>query len=135
MKNIEYYRNTKDALDAYVGAYRKDEIGDRPFDIWLECEFEEPRKPTLLEAAEAVTTAWYADGHDGVLESVRKHVIDLADAIAREKRKPVLNCNAYGTADEAVDAFVGFTRRNKEIADKISLIDWLYAEAGKEVAK
>ena len=50
MKNIEYYQNTKDALDAYVGAYRKDEIGDMPFDIWLERDYVESRLPTPQEA-------------------------------------------------------------------------------------
>lgn len=97
MKNIEKYPNTKDALETYNSL----DFKRVPFDMWLECEFEKPRFPTLLEAAEAVTTAWYADGHDGVLESVRKHVTDLADAIAREKRKPVRNCDRYATAAEA----------------------------------
>lgn len=49
MKNIEKYTNTKDAIEAW-DTYRYGG-GGTPFDIWLECEFEEPRKPTLLEAA------------------------------------------------------------------------------------
>ena len=135
MKNIEYYKNTKDALDAYVGAYRKDEIGDRPFDIWLEQEYVEPRLPTLLEAAEDALRAWDKRNEYSNLEWVKDRMRQLSCAIKRERRKPVLNCNVYGTAEEAVDAFVGFTRKNKEIADKISLMDWLYADVKKHLEK
>ena len=50
MKNIEKYHETKGALEAY----NKLDFKKVPFDIWLECEYEEPHVQTLLEAAEAI---------------------------------------------------------------------------------
>ena len=63
MKNIEKYPNTKDALEAYNSLAFK----TVSFDTWLECEFEEPRVSTLLEAAEAVMRTWYAKLPEGSL--------------------------------------------------------------------
>lgn len=139
MTNIEKYKETKDALAAY---YCLDTKGV-PFDTWLKCEFEAPCKPTLLEAAEEVVTAWRADGCIGVLEAVRKHVADLADAIAREKRKSVRNCDRYRTAKEAFGAFMNICIQNCSTCPyNINLnngvgccFNWLYANAEKEEAK
>ena len=130
MKNIEYYRNTKDALDAYVSAFRKGEIGDRPFDIWIEQEYVEPRLPTLLEAAEDALRAWdMRNEHSGlewVKELVKDRMRQLSCAVKRERRKPVLDRDVYGTAEEAVDEFVGSTRKNKETGE----VQW-EKEAGR----
>ena len=54
MKNIEKYTNTKDALAAYNSL----DLKKVPFDVWLECEFEEPRVPTLIEAAQELKSLW-----------------------------------------------------------------------------
>lgn len=139
MTNIEKYKETKDALEAY------DSLDSKrvPFDIWLECEFEATRKPTLLEVAQEVVTAWRADGCVGVLEAVRKRVADLADAIAREKRKSVRNCDRYRTAEEAFGALMKFCNGTcsacpfrENINNGVScFFTWLYAEANKEEAK
>ena len=53
MKNIEKYTNTKDALEAY----NQPKYKNVPFDKWLDGEYEEPRVPTLLEAAADFATA------------------------------------------------------------------------------
>lgn len=97
MKNIEKYPNTKDAPETYNSL----DFKRVPFDIWLECEFEKPRFPTLLEAAEKVKTTWESQWQYGSLSVVAKAIGHLADAIAREKRKPVRNCDRYATAAEA----------------------------------
>lgn len=136
MKNIEYYYHTKDALEAWRqsvegGVYLS-------FDEWAQREYEAPREQTLLEAAEAVADEWYtADVSGG-------NIVNLKNAIAREKSKPVRNFDRYKTSDEAYDGF-------KKMCDGIDkcehcrfrscdsicrcAVAWLYAEAGKEEAK
>lgn len=96
MKNINKYPNTKDALKAYNSL----DVKRVPFDKWLDGEYEEPRVPTLLEAAEAVAEAWFDDGK---IEGVK--ICALVDAIDLERRKPVRNFDKYRTAEEAQEAF------------------------------
>ena len=116
MKNIEKYPNTKDALKVYKSL----ESENMPFDKWIECEFEETREPTLLEAAEAVvleaskvvTTVWFANNS---LAKVLRKICDLSAVIECKKLKaalkPVLqgDCWIFETAksraiDGAADA-------------------------------
>ena len=135
MKNIEKYHETKAAIEAYNHQKSK----NVPFDVWLECDYEEPREKTLLEAAEAVTDEWYDMRQNINCNDIGKIIVDLEKAIAREKAKPVRNCDKYRTA---MDAFAGF---NKMCSDKhcdecpfsaernecnICKLNWLYAEAG-----
>ena len=125
MKNIEKYHETKAALEAY----NKLDFKKVPFDIWLECEYEEQHVQTLLEAAEAVVKVGYGT-----------FVADLRSAVEREKAKPVRNFNKYKTAKDALTGF------NEMCSDKhcdrcqfsaernecnICKLNWLYAEAGR----
>ena len=140
MKNIEKYTNTKDALEAYNQPKSK----IVPFEEWLECEYEEPRVQTLLEAAKEVVKTWYAKLPEGSIDRVRQSIVRLSTAIEREKRKPVRNCDKYMTAK---DAFAGFNKMCKsrhcnvcpfsaERNQCIScMLNWLYAEEDKEVSK
>ena len=95
MKNIEKYTNTNDALAAYNAL----DLKKVPFNVWLECEFEEPRVPTLLEAAQEVVKTWYAKIPEGSLARVGQSIVRLSSAIEREKRKPVRNFNEAGKED------------------------------------
>ena len=136
MKNIEKYTNTKDALEAY----NQPKFKGVPFDEWLECEFEEPSVPSLLEAAKAVVKAWYAKMPEGSIARVGQLIVRLSSAIDREKRKPVRNCDKYRTAEEAHQALKEFCGKNKcgscRCGDSTKtagcVLEWLYEEAGKE---
>ena len=135
MKNIEKYTNTKDALNAYNSIISK----KVPFNEWLQSEVEGMGEDTLLEASERVLKVYFPDHREhGVVDYFR-------DAIAREKAKPVRNCDKYKTAK---DALVGFNKMCKEKtcdrcpfnAERIEEYDicrlnWLFAEAEKEVSK
>ena len=137
MKNIEKYHETKGALEAY------NKLGFKkvPFDIWLECEYEEPHVQTLLEAAEAVIDEWYYTQDNVTLNDLGEKIVDLRKAIARERLKPVRNFDRYKTAKEAYKAC-------KKMCDKNTCkyctfntppigcsFNWLYANAEKEDAK
>ena len=136
MKNIEKYTNTKDALEAY----NQPKSESVPFDEWLECEYEEPSVPSLLEAAKAVTTLWFEKGQKGSLAEISRRVCALSSAIDREKRKPVRNCDKYRTAEEAHVAFAEFCGKNEcricRFGDSTRtagcVLEWLYEKAGKE---
>ena len=136
MKNIEKYTNTKDALDAY----NQHKSNNVPFDKWLESEYEEPRKPTLLEAAEELKNV--LKQKDISLSDVAVAFSRLTAAIEREKRKPVRNCDKYKTADEASKAFSLMCENvscqhcpyNQGRAFKCKFA-WLYATAEKEETK
>ena len=136
MKNIEKYHNTKDALEAYNSLDSK----TVSFDTWLECEFEEPRVLTLLEAAQGVVKAWYAKLPEGSIARVGQSIVRLSYAIEREKRKPVRNCDKYKTAEEAGQALKEFCGKYKcrdcRFGDRVGVndctIEWLYEEAGKD---
>ena len=136
MKNIEKYTNTKDALEAYNQPKSK----IVPFEEWLECEFEEPRVPTLLDAAKEVVKAWYAKLPEGSIVRVGQSIVRLSTAIEREKRKPVRNCDKYRTAEEAHVALAEFCGKNEcricRFGDSTRtagcVLEWLYEEAGKE---
>ena len=95
MKNIEKYTNTNDALAAYNAL----DLKKVPFDVWLECEFEEPRVPTLIKAAQEVVKTWYAKIPEGSLDRVGQSIVRLSTAIEREMRKPVRNFNEAGKED------------------------------------
>lgn len=133
MKNIEKYKETKDALEAWRqsvegGVYLS-------FDEWAQREYEAPRVPTLLEAAEAVVNEWYATDVSG------GNIVNLKNAIAREKAKPVRNCDKYRTVAEASEGFWKFCCKNKcgecRFSDGVPrcLLAWLYEDAEKEVSK
>ena len=136
MKNIEKYTNTKDALEAYNQPKSK----IVPFEEWLECEFEEPRVLTLLEAAKEVVKTWYAKLPEGSIARVGQSIVRLSTAIEREKRKPVRNCDKYKTAEEACQALKEFCGKNEcricRFGDSTRtagcVLEWLYEEAGKE---
>ena len=133
MKNIEKYTNTKDALAAY-NALGLNKI---PFDTWLECEFEEPRVQTLLEAADEMVYAWKSEFKPGYPARVSKAIGRLSDAIERETRKPVLNLDKYKTANEAHRGFREMCNGIQNCEDcrfrhVNCAIAWLYEKAGKE---
>lgn len=141
MKNVEKYKETKDALKAWNKYH--DGGGDMPFAGWAE---QEASLPTLLEAAAAVKTTWDSRWQHCSLSIVEKAFSDLSDAIDREKEKPVRNCDRYGTAKEAFYAFEKMCSTNRCCEDchfdRLRLhcglncrFLWLYAEAGKEVAE
>ena len=132
MKNIEKYHESKDALNAYNSI-----ISPKvPFDMWLECEYEEPPKQTLLEAAESIVKIV-----SSTPTSVTRNLFrELRLAVEREKAKPVRNCDKYKTAK---DAFAGFNEmcdektcyrcpfsaeRNECMSCRFN---WLYSEADK----
>ena len=101
MKNIEKYPNTNDALEAYNSLAFK----TVSFDTWLECEFEEPRVPTLLEAAEELKGLWdksISSCQSVKLETWNDAIDRLSDAIEREKCKPVRNHDNGNAADRAI---------------------------------
>lgn len=132
MKNIEKYQRTNDALDAWRQSVKGGLF--LSFDEWAQWEYEAMRVPTLLEAAEAVVNEWYATDVSG------GNIVNLKNAIAREKAKPVRNCDRYKTAREAWSAFVKMCNATKcekcqfYNPDDISCrFNWLYAEAEKEV--
>ena len=139
MKNIEKYTSTKDALEAYNQPKSK----NVPFDIWLQCEYEEPRVPTLLEAAKEVVKTWYAKLPEGSIDRVRQSIVRLSTAIEREKRKPVRNCDMYRTAEEANVSFAEFCGKNEcrscRCGDRKKnagcVFEWLYEKAEREVSK
>ncbi len=132
MKNIDKYPNTANALEAYA-AHRKAE--GLPFEEWLTREYVAPREPTLLEAAEAVVND-YLSATTPLWKS-QEVVKDLADAVERERNKPVRNLDVYKTAEEAYkvfdkscDCMCHKCKFAEEKYDCFAL--WLYAEAGKE---
>ena len=136
MKNIEKYNESKAALNAYNSIISK----KVPFDVWLDCEYEEPPKPTLLEAAEAIVKIV-----SSTPTSVTRNLFrQLRLAVEREKAKPVRNCDKYKTAKEAYLAFnkmcdnksfhrCPFSAERNECL--VCRLNWLYAEAEKEVSK
>lgn len=133
MKNIEKYKYSKAALDAYNGL----DFKRVPFDVWLECEYEEPPKPTLLEAAEYIVNIV-----SGTPTSVTRSLFrELRLAIEREKEKPVRNFDKYRTAEEALASFRKFCGkvacsecRFRDCVPTCPLA-WLYEETEKEEAK
>ena len=139
MKNIEKYTNTKDALEAYNSLASK----PIPFDKWLESEYEEPRVPTLLEAAKEMTGALFAGLPDGSFPRIANAIKLLCTAVEREDNKPVRKCDKYRTAEEAQVAFAEFCGKNKcgscRCGDSTKTagcaLEWLYEEAGKEETK
>lgn len=139
MKNIEKYQRTNDALDAWRQSVKGGLF--LSFDEWAHREYEAPRAPTLLEAAEAVTDEWYDMQQNINCNDIGEMIVDLEKAIAREKRKPVRNCDRFATVDEAL---VGFRKFCGKVAcsecrfrDCVPTcpLAWLYEDAEKEVSK
>ncbi len=104
MKNIEKYPETKTALEAYNSL----SLMKVPFNEWLEFEYEEPCRPSLIDAASdavaalaknAVTAGYIAKGVIGKKIRVLRSVID------REKSKLIRNYDRFATADEAHKGF------------------------------
>lgn len=88
----------------------------------------EPRvHRTLLEAAEAVVDEWYVTDVSG------EKIVSLKNAIAREKSKPVRNCDRFATQEEAVAEFMRLCDKGREPCEDV--VTWLYEEAEKEVSK
>lgn len=139
MKNIEKYHETKAALEAYNHQKSK----NVPFDVLLECEYEEPREKTLLEAAEAVIDEWYYTQDNVTLNDLGEKIVDLKKAIERERRKPIRNCDKYKTVEEAYRAFSNLCQKEdgclhcrfKNTKFGECSIAWIYEEADKEVSK
>ena len=130
MKNIEKYPNTQDALKEYNDLVLK----RVPFDIWLNYEHDEHEEPhsfTLLEAAKAVTTAWFSIGDKGSLAEVSKRICALSYAIEREKQKPIRNCDRpeCATTKSAQEVW------RKEDGGKTAYYEWLLATSTKGGAK
>lgn len=134
MKNIEKFPRTNDALEAYNQSKSK----NIPFEVWLELEYKEPRMQTLLEAAETVTTVWKSKMPEGSLTNLWDAIINLADAIEREKKKPIRNFNKYKTANEAYEGSEKFCRKSTCLECRYKDIyptcrfAWLYDEVEKE---
>lgn len=106
MKNIDKYPNTANALEAYA-AYKGDSIGGVPFERWLEDEYVEPPPPTLIDVAEELSRDIKAVRDTvGSRRSLSHDLIDrFIDAVDREKRKPLRNCDKYTDLAEAKHAF------------------------------
>ena len=121
MKNIEKYPNTNDALEAYNAL----DLKKVPFGVWLECKFEEPRVPTLLEAAQEVVKTWYSKIPEGSLARVGQSIVRLSTAIEREKRKPVRNCDVL-SKEEVLEML------EDRSFSKEDTIEWLYGKAEGE---
>ena len=121
MNNIEKYPNTKDALAAYNAL----DLKKVPFDVWLESEFEEPRVPTLIKAAQEVVKTWYAKIPEGSLARVGQSIVRLSTAIEREMRKPVRNCDVL-SKDEVLEML-----KDRSFS-KEDTIEWLYGKAEGE---
>lgn len=142
MKNIEKYKETKDALEAWRqsvegGVYLS-------FDEWAQREYEAPPPPTLLEAAEAVKNEWYTTFPNVMPDTLCEKIVDLENAIDRENEKPVRNCDKYRTAEEAWTAFKKMCNVNNCCKcpfeecrnDYVNCrFVWFYAEADKEETK
>lgn len=134
MKNIEKYKETKDALEAWRqsvegGVYLS-------FDEWAQRESEVPHPPTLLESAKMFVDCVEMPSDP----QEQKHWDGLCAAVEREKSKPVRNFDKYKTAREAWSAFIKMCNATK--CEKCQFynpdscrFNWLYAEAGKEEAK
>ena len=133
MKNLEKFPSTKEALDTYNNIVFK----TQPFDKWLECEFVEPPKPTLLDAAIAVIAAWENWSYEN-FSQLEDKIYDLRSAIQLEKMKPVRNCDKYKIAKESRMAFSEMCNKTKcrecKFKDTSAIncySEWLYAEAEK----
>ena len=139
MKNIEKYTNTKEALEAYNALGLK----NVPFDEWLEGEYEKSRNPTLLDAADYVVKAWFADLPEIYLGKVSSAISILSAAIEHEKHKQVCNLERFATDMDAHEAFIKFCDnqmcKNCRFGNRSKrsgcAIAWLYANAGKEEAR
>lgn len=135
MKNIEKYKETRDALEAW-DAYH-DGGGDMPFAAWAEHEYVEPREPTLLEKAKMFVDCVEMPSDP----QEQKHWDGLCAAIKREKAKTVRNCDKYKTAEEALAGFRKFCYKVEcsecRFRDCVPTcpLAWLYSEAMKEEAK
>lgn len=121
MKNIEKYPDTNDTLDAFR-AYMEKKYETPP-----------PPPPTLLEAAEAVKNEWYTTFPNVMPDTLCEKIVDLENAIAREKSKPVRNFDRFATQEEAVAEFMKLCDRECEPYKDV--VTWLYEKADKEKAK
>lgn len=140
MKNIEKYKETKDALEAWRqsvegGVYLS-------FDEWAQREYEAPREQTPLEAAEAVKNEWYTTFPNVMPDTLCEKIVDLANSIAREKSKPVRNFDKYKTTKEAYGGFIEMCHGRENCngcrffgcySASECAIAYLYADAEKEV--
>lgn len=143
MKNIEKYPNTRDALEAY-DAYCDEKISGVPLEVWLKQDYVAPREPTLLDEAEEFVKN--VEGHHvgaRLGSEAYANFVELANAVYRERQKPVRNCDRFATAKEAQEAFNKFCssincekcKHDQKPGGSFCWFSWLYAEAdvaGKE---
>lgn len=89
-------------------------------------------RPTLLEAAEAVTYTWRANMPVSIAE-VDAAINNLYDAIARVKRKPVRNCDKYNATRSATRKWAEITGASiyaeGDVNDWRKFFHWLFAPA------
>lgn len=143
MKNIEKYPNTEDALKAFREWYRDHPGTDLTMSGWLEKEYVEPRESTLLEAAEKLIMGFVNNWSEEW--SSMECLENLREAVKREKKKPVRNCDKYrsiSTASVALktacckqSACSQCPYRGKTASIYNCLFNWLYAEAKNEEAR
>lgn len=140
MKNIEKYKETNDALDAWRqsvegGVYLS-------FDEWAHREYETPHQTTTWEAAKSVIDEWFATGPYVNDHTFGLKIIALKKAFDREKSKPGRNFNRFENAEDADAGFVAMCK----CIDKCEhcrlhknhvrcSIAWLYEKAKKEASK
>ena len=101
------------------------------FSEWAKMEVE---LPTLLDAAEAMTKAWFSDGIEGTADVIAEKICVLDDVIKREKSKPVRNCDRpeCATTKAAQDVW------RKEDGGKTAYYEWLlatYTKGGTDGSK
>lgn len=66
-------------------------------------------------------------------EELEREIVNPENATAREKAKPVRNCDRFATQEEAVAEFMKLCDRGREPCEDV--VTWLYEEADKEKAK
>lgn len=138
MRNVEKYRDTNNALEAW----RKSVEGgvNLSFDEWAQREYEAPLPPTLLDAASDAVGALASDVVKGWYkadETFGEKLRVLRSAVAREKSRPVRNCDKYKTAEEAYEVY-GKLCNTRCSQCRFSdcgvpcVLAWIYAESEKD---
>ena len=82
---------------------------------------------TLLEAAEAVVGELYTANVGD------ETIMNLRNAIAREKAKPVRNYDRFATQEEAVAEFMRICDKGREPCEVV--VTWLYDKVDREKVK
>ena len=88
-----------------------------------------------------VLCIWKSKPPEGSLTNLWNAIVNLADAIEREKKKPVRNFDKYKTADDAYEGSEKFCYKSKCLECRYKDIypecrfAWLYDEAKNEDSK